>query len=73
MPVFALTNSPIMVGQTDGRLMGVPTVVQVGTTNVAADTCYLGDLSRGVVMYERQGLAGESSRDAEFQLDKCLA
>jgi HK97 family phage major capsid protein/HK97 family phage prohead protease len=72
MPVFALTNSPTMVGLTGGRLMGVPTVVQPGTTNVAADTAYLGDLSRSVMMYERQGLTGESSRDAEFALDNTL-
>ena len=40
--------------------------------NVAADTAYLGDLSRAVFMYERQGLTGESSRDAEFALDNTL-
>lgn len=69
IPIFSFTNSPVMVGLTGGRLMGVPTVVQPGTTNVAADTIYLGDLSRGVMMYERAGLTGKSSRDAEFALD----
>jgi HK97 family phage major capsid protein len=72
LPVFALTDSPVMVSQTGGRLMGVPVVVQPGTTNVAADTIYLGDLSRSVMMYERAGLTGESSRDAEFALDNTL-
>ncbi len=72
LPIFALTDAPVMVGQTGGRLMGVPVVVQPGTTNVAADTIYLGDLARAVYMYERQGLTGESSRDAEFALDNTL-
>jgi hypothetical protein len=32
----------------------------------------LGDLSRAVLVYRRQNLAAESSRDAEFALDNTL-
>jgi hypothetical protein len=38
----------------------------------AADTIYVGDLSKSVMMYEHAGLTGESSRDAEFALDNTL-
>jgi HK97 family phage major capsid protein len=50
-------------------LFGRPVIV---SSDVAANTAYLGDLSRALTLYLRQGIVAESSRDAEFSLDNVL-
>jgi HK97 family phage major capsid protein len=42
------------------------------SSDVASNVAYLGDLSRALMIYLRQGLVAESSRDAEFSLDNTL-
>jgi HK97 family phage major capsid protein len=48
----------------------VPTAII--TSSGAEDRALLGDLSRSVLVYRRQGIVAESSRDAEFSLDNWL-
>jgi HK97 family phage major capsid protein/HK97 family phage prohead protease len=72
-PVFALAggvpSATIDEGNSDSRLFGRPVIV---SSDVASNVAYLGDLSRALMIYLRQGLVAESSRDAEFSLDNTL-
>ena len=72
-PVFAIRDSApaatIDEGDPSSSLFGRPVIV---SSDVTANTAYLGDLSRSLMIYLRQGLVAESSRDAEFSLDNTL-
>ncbi len=71
-PVFGMANSPPSAsidGASDSTLFGRPVIVH---SSVPADTAFFGDLSRAVMVYRRQGIVAESSRDAEFSLDNTL-
>lgn len=73
-PVFAVADSAPSATIDEGdpgasRLFGRPVIVH---SDVVANECYFGDLSRALTIYLRQGLVAEASRDAEFSLDNTL-
>jgi HK97 family phage major capsid protein len=57
------------IGRRGAAGFGRPVIV---SSDVASNVAYLGDLSRALMIYLRQGLVAESSRDAEFSLDNTL-